>query len=119
MPCGYWLTWSPYRCRSSDNYAPTGRVTLPGVEPVSAPGPRLAGSWERGLLGEGSLGRGVSHLILTLRNRLMIVVGAIGVASQHSTSIIEVSLEWHFDKGALGCVSLPKSFIIKETTGLS
>jgi len=87
-------------------------------------GPGLRGlgkgvSWERGLLGEGSLGRGVSHLILTLRNRLMIVVGAIGVASQHSTSIIGLSPEWHFDKGALGCLSLPKSFIIKETTGLS
>ena len=46
-------------------------------------------------------------------------MGAIGVASQHSTSIIEVNLEWHFDKGALVCVSLPKSFKIKETTGLS
>ena len=51
--------------------------------------------------------------------RILHFVGAIGVASQHSTSIIEVSLEWHFDNGALGCLSLPKSFIIKETTGLS
>jgi len=51
--------------------------------------------------------------------RILHFVGAIGVASQHSTSIIEVSLEWHFDKGALVCVSLPKSFKIKETTGLS